>query len=169
MHATALTDMEELLATAPDWCKTVLDVGSYDVNGTHRPLCEGRGLLYTGLDIIPGPNVDVVTEQPYTYPFPDGTFDLVISGQVMEHVEDLRVWVDECVRVLKPGGRLCITTVWKFFYHPYPVDCWRIMPDGMRWLFEQNGNLTDYDIRMTSEDTVGGNIVGAATKKEANE
>ncbi len=168
MHASAMVDMEDLLNAVPVWCETVLDVGSYDENGTHRPLCERRGLSYTGLDVRPGPNVDIVAEQPYTYPFSGGAFDLVISGQAMEHIQDLRAWIDECVRVLKPGGRLCIVTVWKFFYHPYPLDCWRIMPDGMRWLFEQNGNLTDYDIRMTYEDANGGNIVGAATKKEVN-
>jgi SAM-dependent methyltransferase len=164
MHATALADMTELLNAAPPWTKTVLDVGSYDENGTNRPLVEGRGWHYTGLDIRDGPNVDIIAG-PYLYPFEDNSFDLVISGQAMEHVEDLRSWINECVRVLAPGGRLCITTVWKMFYHPFPVDCWRIMPDGMRWLFNQNGLLVDYDIQMTSEDATGGNIVGAATKK----
>lgn len=164
MHATAMNDMEALLTAAPAWAKTVLDVGSYDENGTHRPLIDGRGWHYTGLDIRPGPNVDVVG-QPYVYPFNDGSFDVVISGQAMEHVEDLRAWINELVRVLKPGGRLCIVTVWKMFYHPFPIDTWRIMPDGFRWLFNQNGELTDYDIRMTSEDLTGGNIVGAATRR----
>jgi len=37
-------------------------------------------------------------------PFPDGRFDLVISNQVMEHVEDLNLVLQEIHRVLKPGG-----------------------------------------------------------------
>lgn len=166
MHATAYADMEALLVAAPAWAKTALDVGSYDENGTNRPLTEAYGWQCTGVDIRAGANVDIVV-QPYHYPFEDNAFDVVLSGQAMEHVEDLRAWIDELVRVLKPGGRLCITTVWKMFYHPYPVDTWRIMPDGFRWLFNQNGHLIDYDIRMTSEDATGGNIVGAATKKES--
>jgi SAM-dependent methyltransferase len=164
MHASAYADMEQLIARAPDWAKTVLDVGSLDENGTNRPLTDARGWTYTGIDIREGKNVDQVV-QPYSYPFPDGAFDVVISGQAMEHVEDLKLWINECARVLKPGGRLCITTVWKMFFHQYPVDCWRIMPDGMKWLFDQTGQLTDYDIRMTAEDETGGNIVGAATRK----
>lgn len=164
MHATALADMNQLLNAAPPWAKTCLDVGSLDENGTNRPLTDARGWACTGIDIRQGANVDIVV-QPYTYPFNDNSFDVVLSGQAMEHVQDLKAWINECVRVLKPGGRLCITTVWKMFFHPFPVDCWRIMPDGMRWLFDQNGQLQDYDIRITSEDQTGGNIVGAATKK----
>ncbi len=160
MHATALADMEFLLAAAPPWAKTVLDVGSLDENGTNRPLTDARAWTYTGIDIRGGPNVDQVV-QPYSYPFADGAFDVVMSGQAMEHVEDLKAWINECVRVLKPGGRLCITTVWKMFYHPFPVDTWRIMPDGFRWLFNQNGQLIDYDIRMQDDGTIS----GAATKK----
>jgi SAM-dependent methyltransferase len=164
MHASAYHDMETLLKRAPAWTKTVLDVGSLDENGTNRPITDAHGWQYTGIDIRPGANVDRVVE-PYAYPYADGAFDCVISGQAMEHVEDLVRWINECVRVLKPGGLLAITTVWKMFYHPFPVDCWRIMPDGFRWLFNQNGHLRDYDIRQTAEDATGGNIVGAAFKR----
>lgn len=161
MHASAYADMEQLLSAAPSWAKHCLDVGSLDENGTNRPLVEAHGWHYTGVDIRDGKNVDIVV-QPYLYPFNDGVFDVVISGQAAEHVEDLKAWINECVRVLKPGGRLCITTVWKCQVHRYPVDTWRILPDGMKWLFDQNGQLTDYDIRITTEE---GNIVGAASKK----
>ena len=39
-------------------------------------------------------------------PFPDNSFDLVISNEVIEHVQDDRQTLAEIVRVLKPGGRL---------------------------------------------------------------
>jgi SAM-dependent methyltransferase len=38
--------------------------------------------------------------------FPDDYFDLVVSNQVLEHVEDLRVTLRELHRVLKPGGKM---------------------------------------------------------------
>jgi SAM-dependent methyltransferase len=41
-------------------------------------------------------------------PFPDGVFDVVFSHEVLEHVEDDRVCVEEMVRVARPGGRLLI-------------------------------------------------------------
>jgi SAM-dependent methyltransferase len=44
-------------------------------------------------------------------PFEEGAFDLVISNQVLEHVEDLETATSEIHRVLKPGGRA---------YHHFP-------------------------------------------------
>lgn len=41
-------------------------------------------------------------------PFPDGTFDVVLSHEVLEHVDDDRRAVAEACRVLKPGGRLVV-------------------------------------------------------------
>jgi SAM-dependent methyltransferase len=41
-------------------------------------------------------------------PFPDESFDLVISNQVLEHVPDLDVVLAEMRRVLKPGG-ICLS------------------------------------------------------------
>ena len=44
MHAEAYEAMRQLLGRGPGRGARVLDVGSYDVNGTYRPLVEGRGL-----------------------------------------------------------------------------------------------------------------------------
>jgi SAM-dependent methyltransferase len=41
-------------------------------------------------------------------PFADDTFDLALSHEVLEHVQDDRQAVEEIVRVLKPGGRLAL-------------------------------------------------------------
>ncbi len=41
-------------------------------------------------------------------PFPANTFDLVLSHEVLEHVQDDQQAVNEIVRVLKPGGRLIL-------------------------------------------------------------
>jgi SAM-dependent methyltransferase len=40
-------------------------------------------------------------------PFEDERFDLILSYDVFEHVLDLPVVLGECLRVLRPGGRLC--------------------------------------------------------------
>jgi SAM-dependent methyltransferase len=151
MHAEALRAMTMMLEQIPLQKADVLDVGSYDVNGTYRPLVHSRGWCYTGLDITAGPNVDVVAPDPYRIPFIDDRFDVVISGSTMEHVEAIWLWVPELARVIRPGGWLAIVTHWKFPEHRYPVDCWRIMPDGMRFLFHETGVLREHDIRIASQ------------------
>lgn len=151
MHTEAWQAMTELLKRydgAPS--ADVLDVGSYDVNGTYRPLVEGLGWRYTGLDVSAGPNVDIVSRDPYRFPIPDNRYDVVMSGSTMEHVEAIWRWVPELVRVLRVGGMLAIVTHWQFPEHRYPVDCWRIMPDGMRYLFDQTRQLADYHIAIVS-------------------
>jgi hypothetical protein len=37
------------------------------------------------------------------------------------------------------NGYVFITAPWSWEIHRYPVDCWRILPDGMRELIEQGG------------------------------
>lgn len=41
-------------------------------------------------------------------PLPSATFDLILSHEVLEHVQDDRAAVCEMVRALKPGGRICL-------------------------------------------------------------
>jgi SAM-dependent methyltransferase len=43
-------------------------------------------------------------------PFDDGSFDLVLSHAVIEHVSDAPLYLRECARVLKPGGRVYLST-----------------------------------------------------------
>ena len=65
---------------------------------------------------VPAPELlarpDVEFRQAVVPPlkFPDESFDCVISFQVIEHIRDDRRFVDEIHRVLRPGGRLIVTT-----------------------------------------------------------
>jgi SAM-dependent methyltransferase len=52
---------------------------------------------------------DVITPEA-PLPYPDGTFDLVTSMDVVEHIVDPVPWLAEALRVLKPAGRLFLTT-----------------------------------------------------------
>lgn len=164
MHKEALEAMAELLKRAPIQHNRVLDVGSLDLNGSYRRLIEERGDEYTGLDLVPGKNVDLVSSDPYHYPIPDDYFDVVISGSTMEHVEYPWLWVPELVRVIRPGGLLCIVTHWCYYVHRHPVDCWRTLPDGMRAVFKWTKELVPgtYHIKIINEF----DIVGSAIKKE---
>jgi SAM-dependent methyltransferase len=41
-------------------------------------------------------------------PYPAGSFDVILSNEVIEHVADDRAAVEEMVRALRPGGRLVV-------------------------------------------------------------
>jgi SAM-dependent methyltransferase len=139
VHKTSLRLMTEMLESLGLEKAKVLDVGSYAGSGSYKPLVESLGWDYTGLDLIPGPGVDVVSMDPYRYPFDDETFDVIISGSTMEHVQAIWRWVPELYRLLKDGGYLAICTVTCWKLHQHPLDCWRIMPDGMTYLLHEAG------------------------------
>jgi SAM-dependent methyltransferase len=56
------------------------------------------------------PRADLRQANIESLPFADGEFDLVLSSQVIEHVLDARGAIRELRRVLRPGGRLVIST-----------------------------------------------------------
>lgn len=51
-------------------------------------------------------------------PFPDEYFDFVYSWGVIHHTEDTAAAAREAVRVLKPGGELCV-----MIYHRFSLHC----------------------------------------------
>lgn len=110
----------------------ILDVGSYNVNGCYREIFQDAKFEYTGLDMEPGPNVDLVPKSPYSWSeLANDSFDVVISGQALEHIEFFWITMSEIVRVTKEGGLICLIAPNGFGEHRYPVDCWRFFSDGM--------------------------------------
>ena len=126
---------------------TVLDVGSYGVNGTYRDVFSDTARFsYTGLDLQPGPNVDCVPKDAYDWPeLADASFDVIVSGQAFEHMEFPWLAIDEMHRKLKDNGLICIVAPSRGPEHRYPLDCWRYYPDGMRALARWAG-LTVLDL-----------------------
>ena len=113
----------------------ILDIGSQDINGSYRPLFEEKNWKYTGSDMVAGNNVDIVLDNVYNWKqIKSNTYDVVVSGQVFEHVEYFWITMLEIVRIMKPGGKCCIIAPSNGFEHRYPVDCWRFYPDGFKAL-----------------------------------
>lgn len=116
---------------------TVIDFGSYDVNGTFKPLFDQPNWEYIGVDINPGPNVDFVLTDPYTLPWKDETIDVVVSGSTMEHVKQFWVTIKEIGRILRPNGLFLLELPGATnIIHRHPVDCWRFLPDCIDVLAE---------------------------------
>jgi len=132
---------------------TILDVGSMSVSGgAYNQLFAKPNWLYRGLDVAAGTNVHIVSPDPYKWPVADNSYDVVISGQCMEHVEAIWLWTKEIERVCKPGGLVCIIAPWNFIVHRYPVDCWRILPDGMEYIMTKHCNFKKLECAIVEID-----------------
>ena len=134
MHKSAIKRMEWFVQNyiPKDKEVNILDIGSYSVNGNYRSLFNGYKAHYSGLDITPGPNVDIVVADPYNWAeLKDESFDFIISGNAFEHIE--YPWLSMCQieRKLKKGGVTCILTPFTLDEHRYPTDCYRYYPDGL--------------------------------------
>jgi SAM-dependent methyltransferase len=111
-------EIETIVARFPAGGR-VLEIGA----GTGRQALEVRRLGYEVEAIeIPDSNYNQDRLFPITdydgrhIPFPDATFDVVFSSNVLEHVRDLEQLEDEIKRVLRPGG-ICV--------HVLPTHRWR--------------------------------------------
>ena len=105
---------------------SVLDVGARiaEINQpTYKTIIEAKGWNYTGMDIEKGLNVDVVCESPYKFPLEDNSVDIVISGQVFEHIEFPWETIKEIYRVLRKDGIAVIIAPSSGAEHRYPFDC----------------------------------------------
>ena len=98
------------------------------------------GLQMTGIDPSEGmlevarehaPSVATVHGSGTDLPFPDGSFDLVVTVATMHHIaapDDVRATLSEMVRVLAPGGRLVywdhspLNPYWRFLMARVPQD-----------------------------------------------
>lgn len=150
--------MREFVATLPDKELEILDIGSQVVArqkhlGSYRQFFNKPKWKYTGVDIEAGENVDIVLKDGYKLPFNNNQFDVVISGQTIEHMEYPWMWFIEMSRVLKYNGVCCIIAPAKIHEHKYPIDTYRYYPDGMRALAKWAGlEVIDIQRQVVNDD-----------------
>jgi SAM-dependent methyltransferase len=84
-------------------------------------------------------NLTYVSSSPYEFPVDDDSYDVVVSGNVIEHVAKPWRWVPELARIAKPGGVVITIAPVSWPYHKSPIDCWRMYPDGLEALYEDAG------------------------------
>lgn len=128
MHASVLAWVGRMVGAHNLAERSTLEVGSFDVNGTVRPLFAGA---YVGADMRPGPGVDEVALAS-ALPFADKAFEVVVSTEMLEH--DPLPWqsIPEMARVLAPGGHLLLTARGVGFpIHEHPADYWRFTTSGL--------------------------------------
>jgi 2-polyprenyl-3-methyl-5-hydroxy-6-metoxy-1,4-benzoquinol methylase len=96
----------------------VLDVGCGE--GVFSAELSGAGAQVVGIDVAERPLRRGRARHPGTdlrlvpadgrWPLEDAIFDVVWAGEVIEHVADTAGWLSEIRRVLRPGGRLLLST-----------------------------------------------------------
>jgi SAM-dependent methyltransferase len=139
MHPAAYKAMQRCVAdfVPQDRRLTVVDLGSgtvqerLDEGMTHGALFAEYDAEIIGVDVVAKPNVDIVLDKPYSVPMKSNSVDVVISGQVFEHLPFFWASMLEIARMLKPGGLFIMTAPSRG--HPHGmVDCWRYYDDGIR-------------------------------------
>lgn len=89
----------------------VLDLGGRDINGGVRDLIPNG--VWVGVDIEPGPGVDIVHDCTVEWPVDKSLprFDIVVCTEVLEHVQQWRNLLKTCAQALDPmGSKLLFVT-----------------------------------------------------------
>lgn len=118
----------------------LLDFGCADL--PYRSLFPAD-IGYVAADLPGNPAATVTINPDGTLPVESESFDAVVSTQVLEHVVDPALYLGECFRVLRPGGRLLVSTHGIFVYHPDPVDYWRWTAAGLKHVLEGAGFVVE--------------------------
>ncbi|MEO6359272.1 MAG: methyltransferase domain-containing protein [Sphingomicrobium sp.] len=138
MHPTSMENMQRCV----DWYSLplgkIVDLGAMNVNGSYRELFPADA-DYVGVDLEPGPGVDVVLTDVYRLPFEDESVDLILCGQMLEHCAHFWRVFTEIARVLRPEGMAFVIAPSSGPVHRFPVDCYRFYPDSYQALAEWSG------------------------------
>ncbi len=146
--STAVTPLlREVAEKSPDH-STVVDYGCGDGHLIwtlrHNGLLDRAGQVI-GLDISDirlqrfrkNTGFHTLLHAPDTaLPLADDSIDLLLSTMVIEHAPDDQWMADQIARVLKPGGRVCLTTVvkrnWTWYFRRSPDGRWVLDPTHVR-------------------------------------
>ncbi len=122
----------------------LLDLGSGFEPFLLSEIWSGRRVA---VDIQQGGGVDVVADGHHL-PFRDDTVGVVLLLETLEHVAAPDRLLQECARVLRKGGHLCLTAPQYSIIHRHPEDFYRYTQNGLRHLCTEAG-LRILDIRPT--------------------
>jgi SAM-dependent methyltransferase len=116
----------------------VLDVGCG--NSPFKFLFNSNETQYQGIDIANADsfdykNPDIIVFDGENIPFPDSSFENLISTEVIEHIANPEKLISEMHRVLVKGGNCIVTLPWSARVHFAPYDFCRYTPYKLSQLF----------------------------------
>jgi SAM-dependent methyltransferase len=130
--------------------KSVLEVGSLNVNGSLREMFDGP---YIGVDKLPGKGVDQIADAN-RLEFDNRTFDVVVCTEMLAH--DPHPWktVNETYRLLKLDGYLLLTARGiGFGRNDSPCDYYRFTPEAIKVLMTDAGYV---DVQIEADPQYSG-------------
>ncbi len=139
MHTNSILLFEKYAKPVLKCGMKVLEIGPDQFPSTYQCLSENLSLEWHTLDMYDNCNLTYPNSGEYKFEIPNASYDIVLSGQVIEHVRKPWKWIPELVRITKFGGLVITIGPVSWVYHEGPVDCWRIYPEGMKALYEEAG------------------------------
>lgn len=121
---------------SPETCERVLDFGAAESPYRHF---FPEATDFVAADLPGNPHAGIDIQPDGSLPVEDNRFDAVLSTQVLEHVGDPQLYLSECFRVLRPGGRMLLSTHGLMVYHPDPDDYWRWTCAGLQKAVSDTG------------------------------
>ncbi len=118
-----------------------LEVGAKDYGSTQdlSAMLKNDG-PYTRLDMQHGAGVDVVLDLTAPQQQVDAElgamrFGTIFCLSVLEHCRQPFAMAENLTRLLKPGGKVCLSVPFAWKFHGYPSDYWRFTREGVELLF----------------------------------
>lgn len=127
---------------------------------------------YIGIDLPDNNEADIKVGEDGNIPLKNESADVIISTQVLEHVERVDFYLHECRRLLKKNGLLILSTHGVWPYHPYPADYHRWTRNGLETALKNNrikcmeiipvlgpfASVTQFTLLLIAEKLVNKNI-----------
>ncbi len=95
--------------------------------------------FYVAVDFYPYPSIDIVCDFSRRLPIKMSFFDCIILSNVLEHIKDPKLLLEECHRVLKSTGMLLITVPFIIKIHQAPYDFNRYTHYMLKYLLDETG------------------------------
>ncbi|HVW12270.1 MAG TPA: class I SAM-dependent methyltransferase [Mucilaginibacter sp.] len=135
LRDATLRDLKDI--TSANNNLSLIDFGCGDM--PYRSVIEPMVGKYIGVDLEMNPKADYHIDFDSKTTLPDDFVDIILSTQVLEHVDSPSGYLAEAFRLLKPGGHIILSTHGYWFYHPTPNDYWRWTSAGLRKTIEAEG------------------------------
>ncbi len=119
----------------------ILEIGSREVTAPSEARKEFSKATYTGFDIYPGNNVDIVGDAHKLSSYFNGgeaeKFDLIFSSACFEHFAMPWIVAEEISKMLKTGGLVFIETHFSYSSHERPWHFFQFSDQALKALFSK--------------------------------